>query len=198
MLETLKLMEGRSVEPRYKKCDSCGAVNELISLGGSRRCINCDGGMDWTLDIKCRNCRRMNKIRPNGVKEAKCQSCAKPLMWTLHPELYVKKRLPLAARLLAVALILWILIVVLKALHYQHLEMFYLRKRDSSWYAFSGVEMRWPISALLIWMAGLVALIANHYDRRFNEKTYGRVMKVSAALGLILLIVSSSFGTRLT
>lgn len=186
------------MEPRQKKCDNCGAINQWATPALSRDCVNCHKGMDWTLDIKCRNCRKHNKIRPNGVKEAKCLRCRKPLIWTLHPELYVKKQLPLAARVALGALSLLLLTTVIKALIYQEIHIYYPDKRgDSSWFYFAGQDIILPVASLLFWAVSALALLANHYDKRFNERTYRNVMIFSLVTGFVLHLLSIPFGTKL-
>ncbi|MBC3949178.1 hypothetical protein [Pseudomonas folii] len=186
------------MEPRQKKCDHCGAVNQWESPSLSRDCVSCHKGMDWTLDIKCRNCRKHNKVRPNGVKEAKCLRCHKPLIWTLHPELYIKKRLPLAVRVLLCALSLWLITIVLKALIYQEVEIFYPSKHGhSTWFYFAGRDIIWPVASLLFWATGALALVVNHYDKRFNERTYRNVMIFSLVAGFVLHLLSIPFGMKL-
>ncbi|WP_141230167.1 hypothetical protein [Pseudomonas sp. Irchel 3A5] len=186
------------MEPRQKKCDQCGAVNQWESPSLSRDCVSCHKGMDWTLDIKCRNCRKHNKVRPNGVKEAKCLRCHKPLIWTLHPELYIKKRLPLAVRVLLCALSLWLITIVIKALIYQEVEIFYPSKHGhSTWFYFAGRDIIWPVASLLFWATGALALVVNHYDKRFNERTYRNVMIFSLIAGFVLHLLSIPFGMKL-
>lgn len=185
------------MEPRQKKCEHCGAVNQWESPSLSRDCVNCHKGMDWTLDIKCRNCGKHNKVRPNGVKEAKCLRCYKPLIWTLNPELYVKKRIPLAARLLLSATALFLMAIVIKALIHQEIQIFYPGKHGhSAWFYFAGWNIIWPVASLLFWAVGALAPIANHYDKRFNERTYRNLIIFSLAAGFVLHLLSIPFGMK--
>ncbi|MCQ2995752.1 hypothetical protein NLO95_16705 [Pseudomonas syringae] len=185
------------MEPRQKNCEHCGAVNQWVNPGLSRECVSCHKGMDWTLDITCRNCSKHNKVRPNGVKEAKCLRCHKPLIWTLHPELYTKKRLPLAARVLLGALSLFLITIMIKALIYQEVEIFYPgRHGNSSWFYFAGRDMIWPVASLLSWAVSALAPIVNYYDKRFNERSYRNLIIFSLVTGFVLHLLSIPFGMK--
>lgn len=164
--------------PVSKACAHCGKEQTYTSARHSYRCRNCKALMDWRQPLTCKNCQfisELSHLELKKIHERDCPKCAKPLSWSLSPELYTPNEIPLKKRLVAFLLVLIGAFISLETALTQHATLGYGRRSSSAEVGFAGAEVIAPLIAFVLFTLAMLSVIVDHYDKRFNEYRYRQV-----------------------
>ncbi|MNZ78389.1 hypothetical protein D3C78_969580 [compost metagenome] len=115
----------------------------------------------------------------------------------MNPESYIPNEIPLKARVIAGTLALVLMVLSAQAIYNQRIVMPYGGRRSRGIVLeFIGIETVVPILAILLAAVGFLAVVIDHYDKRFNEATYKAITNTCIGFSFFLYIISVFIGHR--
>jgi hypothetical protein len=185
--------------PRIKRCENCSTENTFVSALRSRKCVTCKKPMSWMHEVTCKNCGTTNEATSLELSTKACLSCKKPLLWTTNPELYIPNKVPLRGRIIFGVISILLIVLSVQAIFTQRIAIPYGGKYSRGvTLEFIGPEIAFPVLAIILAAIGFLAVVVDHYDKRFNEETYKIIANICIGVSLTLYIVSIFIGHRIS
>lgn len=113
------------------------------------------------------------------------------------PGSYIPNEIPLKSRITSGIFASILIAISGYAIYRQHIVIPYaVKRRRNALFEFTGAETIIPILAMTFATIALLAIVLDHYDKRFNERTYQLITNIGMGIGLFLYMISMFFGHR--
>jgi hypothetical protein len=145
---------------------------------------------------KCRNCDMTNEVGVARIKSGLCYRCRK----SMHDAntLNMLRQAPVRFKVTLIILSTCCLLLAGYALYYSHIVLPYGGGRGKSrLLEFNGFGVTVPVLALILFAAGLLAVVAANYYHYANDKTCESIIRRCLLTGLFLYWISIFFSDKI-